>query len=121
MKILKHTVIAVVLATPLVAFAQGASTPGFDQRQVNQERRIEQGVESGSLTQREAARLERGQDRLQNMENKAKADGVVSRQERVRLQRAENKQSQRIYREKHDRQHDYNRDGRIDRPAKRNR
>ena len=120
MKKLKSTVLVLALVAPLAALAQ-AATPVSDQRQANQERRIEQGVQSGALTQREAARLERGQARTQRMESKAKADGVVTRQERARLQRAENKQSQRIYRQKHDRQHDYNHDGKIDRPARRNR
>lgn len=113
---------AVILAAaallPLAAFAQ-SSTPVFDQRQANQEKRIEQGTQSGALTQREAARLEKGQDRLQRMEDRAQADGTVTRAERARLQQAENVQSKRIYRQKHDRQHDFNHDGRIDRPARR--
>lgn len=99
------------------AFAQ-ANTPGFDQRQANQERRIDQGVQSGSLTEREANRLERGQDRLDRMEDRAKADGTVTRQERHRLQHAENVQSRRIYNQKHDRQHDFNHNGRVDRPRR---
>lgn len=102
----------------LSAFAQTA-TPGFDQRQINQEARIQQGVASGQLTQQEAARLEAGQDRLQRVEDRVKSDGVVTRQERTRLQQAENVQSRHIYRQKHDRQHDFNQDGRIDRPARR--
>lgn len=105
------------LSMPVLALAQVA-TPGIDQRQLNQERRIEQGVASGSLTQREANRLERGQQRIDNMEARAKADGVVTRQERARLQHAENVQSREIYREKHDRQHDFNHDGRVDRPRR---
>ena len=116
MKLLKTAVISLMLAAPLAAFAQSNATPGIDQRQANQERRIQQGVQSGSLTQPEAARLERGQDRLQAKENRAKADGVVTKQERVQLQRAENRQSERIYNQKHDRQHDFNHNGKVDRP-----
>jgi opacity protein-like surface antigen len=118
---MKKTVLA---ATSLIllsstVFAQTA-TPRFDQRQANQERRIDQGVASGQLTQREAARLDKGQDRMQRMEDKAKSDGTVTRQERARLQHAENVQSRHIAREKHDRQRDLNHDGRKDRPARRN-
>lgn len=109
---------AIVVVLPTLAFAQ-ANTPGIDQRQSNQERRIDQGVASGSLTQREANRLERGQQRVDNMENRAKADGVVTRQERARMQHAQNVQSDRIARQKHDRQHDYNHNGRTDRPRQR--
>ncbi len=77
---------------------------------------IDQGVASGSLTQREANRLERGQQRVDNMENRAKADGVVTGRERARIQHAQDVQSDRIYRQKHDRQHDFNHNGRVNRP-----
>ncbi|MBI2277536.1 MAG: hypothetical protein HYU74_09315 [Dechloromonas sp.] len=109
---------ALALSLPVLAFAQ-ANTPRVDQRQASQEQRIDQGVASGSLTQREANRLERGQQRVDNMENRAKADGVVTRQERVRLHQAQDVQSRRIYAQKHDRQHDYNHNGRVDRPRRR--
>jgi len=116
MKLLKSTIIALMLTAPLAAFAQSTATPKFDQRQANQERRIDQGVQSGSLTPKETGRLEKGQDHLQTMENKAKSDGQVTKQERAQLQHAENRQSERIYRQKHDRQHDYNHNGKVDHP-----
>ena len=109
---------AIAIALPTLALAQ-TGTPGVDQRQINQERRIDQGVASGSLTPREAMRLERGQQRVENMEMRAKSDGVVTRQERAQLQHAENVQSRHITREKHDRQHDYNHNGRTDHPRRR--
>ena len=108
----------ITFALPTLALAQ-IGTPGVDQRQIIQERRIDQGVASGSLTQREANRLERGQQRVDNMENRAKADGVVTGRERARIQHAQDVQSDRIYRQKHDRQHDFNHNGRVDRPARR--
>ncbi|RIX44691.1 MAG: hypothetical protein D3M94_14505 [Rhodocyclales bacterium GT-UBC] len=111
-------VIALAAALPVLALAQ-ASTPRIDQRQANQEQRIDQGVASGSLTQREANRLAQGQAHVDNMENRAKADGVVSRRERARLQHAENVQSRHIAEQKHDRQHDYNHNGVLDHPRRR--
>ena len=39
---------AIAIVLPTLAFAQ-ANTPGIDQRQANQERRIDQGIASGSL------------------------------------------------------------------------
>jgi hypothetical protein len=108
------TIALLAIALPTLAFAQ-ANTPRVDQRQANQEQRIDQGVASGSLTQREANRLERGQQHVDNMENRAKADGVVTRGERARLHQAQDVQSARIHRQKHDRQHDYNHNGRVDR------
>ena len=108
-------VISLLLLSPLAAMAQ-STTSRFDQRQANQERRIDQGIRSGALTAQEAALLEQGQDRLQAKENRVKADGVVTAQERARLKHAENVQSRRTYSAKHDRQTDVNHDGRIDRP-----
>jgi hypothetical protein len=114
----RHAFFALIAVIPTLALAQ-ADTPRVDQRQLNQERRIDQGVASGSLTAREANRLELGQQRVDNIETRAKADGVVTRQERVRLHQAQDVQSRRIAVQKQDRQHDYNRNGRIDRPARR--
>ena len=74
------------------------------QRNVNQERRIEQGVQSGQLTNREVGGLERGQARVDRAEARAGADGKVGPNEQRRIQKAENKQSKRIYHEKHDAQ-----------------
>lgn len=104
---MKNAAFAAILfaVVALPAAAQGTATPRFDQRQANQEARIQQGIQSGALTEREANRLEAGQERLQRMEDKAKADGVVTKQERARLQQAENVQSRHIQRQKHDRQH----------------
>lgn len=98
------TATALALAAS-AALAQTTSTPRIDERQANQESRIQQGVASGELTKREAARLERGQDRVQRIENRATADGVVTGRERARVERAQDVQSARIARQKHDRQH----------------
>ena len=99
------TLTAVIAAgMVLPAFAQTQSTPRIDTRQAAQERRIEQGEKSGALNAREAARLEKGQARVQKMENRAAADGKVTARERARIEHAQDKQSRRIYREKHDKQ-----------------
>jgi Skp family chaperone for outer membrane proteins len=86
------------------ASAQTTSTPRIDKREANQERRIEQGENSGALNQKEAARLEKGQARVQKLEDKATADGKVTKKERRRIEHAQDQQSRRIYREKHDKQ-----------------
>jgi hypothetical protein len=81
-----------------------AQTPGVDRREHTQQRRIRRGVRSGSLTRREAGRLERQQRRTRHIEAKAKSDGTVTARERARLQRRENRTSRHIYRQKHDAQ-----------------
>ncbi len=101
----RNLIIAALLAAAALPALAQTNTPVLDQRQANQEARIQQGVASGELTAREAARLERGQQRVENMEAAAKADGVVTKRERVQLQHAQNVQSRRIAAQKHDRQH----------------
>jgi hypothetical protein len=82
-----------------------AGTPVIDQRQANQEHRIEQGVQSGELTHKEAVRLEAQQYRIDKAEDRAKADGKVTRAERRQLQQKQNNASRNIHHQKHDRQH----------------
>ena len=106
-----------VLLIPTLVLAQ-ATMPRVDQRQSNQERRIEQGEASGSLTQREANRLDKQQQHVDNLENKALADGTVTPQEKARLHHAQEVQSRRVYAQKHDRQHDLNHNGHVDRPRR---
>lgn len=118
MKTARTLIAAVALVAPLLAAAQTTSTPRVDQRQVNQEARIQQGTQSGSLTQKEAANLEKGQTHVQNMENKATADGKVTNKEAGRIEHAQDQQSKKIEHQKHDRQHDYNHDGKKDHPKK---
>src|SRR5262249_28220466 len=72
------------------------------QRNVNQQQRIEQGVKSGSLTNREVGRRERGEPRITRREARAGRDGHVGPGEQRRIQSAENRESRRIYRQKHD-------------------
>lgn len=74
------------------------------QRNINQQERIEKGVQSGALTKRETARLEAGQARVSAKEARAGRDGHVTAAEQARVQHAENKQSRRIRHEKHDAQ-----------------
>jgi hypothetical protein len=114
----RRTLLAVSLAlVSSAAFAQTA-LPGVDARQQNQDRRIDQGIATGSLTAREAGRLEAGQARIDRMEGRVLADGTVTGRERARLDQAQDVQSRHIWRQKHDRQHDFNHNGRVDRPRR---
>ena len=94
---------AIALLTVL-AVAPGAGAATVNQRQERQQDRIEQGVKSGELTVREAARLEREQGRIQAEEKAFRSDGKLSKRERAKLQRDLNKSSRGIHREKHDAQ-----------------
>ena len=109
--------LSLTLAAAAAALSLGAATPALadnyeqiiDRRQDRQEDRIDQGIRSGELNRREAARLERGQAHVNRMENRALADGHISRAEFRRIEGAQNAQSHRIHRQKHDRQHRHGR------------
>ena len=95
--------ITVLLFAGSVSFAQTA-TPRVTKRQIHQQQRIRQGVKSGELTKPEARRLEVREAKIQRDKKAAKSDGVVTRGERAKLNREQNRASRRIYRQKHDAQ-----------------
>lgn len=98
------TLVGAAVSAQTAASAPGANTPRIDQRQANQEKRIDQGIASGQLNKRETRRLERQQTAVNKAEDKAKADGTVTAQERKRLTKAQNHASRSIARQKHDAQ-----------------
>ena len=93
--------LALVSAIALPVWADNTSTPLIDKREANQEKRIEQGEKSGALTQGEAAHLEKREAKLQSDEAAAKSDGKVTKAERKKLRHEEDRDSQAIYRKKH--------------------
>jgi hypothetical protein len=101
----KSNVLAALAALAAFAAVPAMSgTPVHDARQAHQRERIAQGVESGELTRRETRRLAAGQVHLNRVEQRAKADGVVTARERAHLKHEANQQSRRIHRQKHDAQ-----------------
>src|SRR5690348_11293156 len=97
-----RTMVAAALS---LAFSGAAlAQAGTVQRDANQQQRIEQGLQSGSLNTREAARLEGEESRVQRDQSRAMQDGKLSPAEKARLSREQNRVSRDIYREKHDAQ-----------------
>ncbi|WP_243364005.1 hypothetical protein [Fundidesulfovibrio terrae] len=87
------------------AFAKKGSTSyNIDQREADQELRIQQGVKSGQLTPKEASKLEKGEARIQSREARMKSDGRLTPNERKQLNHQLDVESKKIYREKHDKQ-----------------
>ena len=103
MKKMLFAVSGITLLMTGIPYAQ-AETPVIDQRQANQEQRIDKGIASGQLNEREANRLNKQQGHIDNMENKAQSDGVMTKKERARIGAAQDRASRHIVREKHDRQ-----------------
>ena len=101
MKRVLLTVTATALLMTGMAYAEG-ETLGIDQRQANQEQRIDQGVANGQLNKREANRLKKQQRHINKVEGRAKSDGVVTKKERAGINKAQNRASRHLAREKHD-------------------
>jgi len=93
---LHKTVLSIVLVLPLATPALGQSVGSEVQRDVNQENRIEQGLKSGQLSTGEAAKLERGEARIDKMESQALKNGNLSPEEAARIQRAQSQESRAI-------------------------
>jgi hypothetical protein len=73
-------------------------------REARQQKRIAKGVESGELTARETARLERQEAKIEADREKALADGTMTKREKAKLTREQDRASRHIYRQKHDAQ-----------------
>jgi hypothetical protein len=69
-------------------------------RNVRQEQRIEQGGDTGALTNREVGSLEAGQAHVDHKEGVAARDGHVGAGDQARVQRSEDHQSRRVHRKK---------------------
>jgi hypothetical protein len=79
----------------------GTFSPRIDQRQINQDRRIQHGIESGRLTPRQARHLEAQQARIEHREAHMKSDGHFVPAERRQLTHLQNRASRNIYHKKH--------------------
>lgn len=99
-------VVAIGVFLAIVESAAAQSTPRIDQRQENQDKRIDKGVASGQLNQKEATRLEKGQVHVQKMEERALKDGKLTKQEKSRIEHAQDQQNKKIKRERRDNQKD---------------
>lgn len=92
-------------AAAQTAVKDPAATPRIDQRQANQQARINEGVASGQVTAKEQARLQGQQANIAGDKAAAKADGVVTKQERRHLKREQNRADRNIHRKKHNGKH----------------
>jgi hypothetical protein len=73
-------------------------------RDVDQQKRIEQGLQSGQLSSGEARRLEAGEAHIDKTEQRDLRNGSLSASERAQIQREQNRESKAIYNQKHDAQ-----------------
>ena len=95
--LLPSFVLGLLVALPILA-----SAGPIEERQQRQQDRIAEGIASGSLNPREAARLEAGQTAIGAEKRAFLRDGKLGPRERAKLRRDQNRASRHIYREKHD-------------------
>ena len=112
MNLILKALAPVALLGVLAVTAQAASprdrNHDLHHRQIDQQRRIDQGIHSGSLTPREAGHLEYRDARIARQEGRdRRTGGRFTDAERRRIEREENASSKAIYRQKHDGQHDH--------------
>jgi hypothetical protein len=107
MNVTKLALIAALTLTPAAVFAQ-TPTPGqhdydINQRKVDQQERIAQGVKSGQLTAGETSRLEHQEAGINKEERgmRAQDNGHLTQADRKILHQQQNQESRRIYRDKH--------------------
>ena len=98
---IRQMAIALIFTAPFSSVAVGQDVGTEVQRNINQQSRIEQGLKSGQLSTGEAARLERGEARIDRMEKNALKDGTLSQQEAGRITRAQDVESGKINALKH--------------------
>jgi hypothetical protein len=84
-----------------IASAQTGAVAHDTQRDINQQQRIENGLQSGALTTREASGLEKQEAHVDRMQANAERNGRVSPQEQAKIQNAQNRLSQDISRDAH--------------------
>lgn len=70
-------------------------------RDVDQQQRIEQGLQSGQLSSGEARQLEAGEAHIDKTEQRDLRNGSLSASERAQIQREQNRESASIYGDKH--------------------
>src|SRR3984893_11351266 len=94
---------ALLTGTATMAFADDT----IKDRKQNQQKRIAQGVKSGSLTPRETAHLENQEAKLnKEVRTDRKANGGnLTNKEKAQVNRQQNRLSKDIYKQKHDGQH----------------
>jgi hypothetical protein len=88
---------AILVASTAPALAQSYVPYGGDYRQAHQLGNIQQGLSSGELTPREAGKLYRQQQRIENYQNRAISDGYLSRHEQMKLDRMQDRAAIRNY------------------------
>jgi len=100
---MRSLLMATLIAGALVVPGAYADRPAT--RQKAQQKRIDEGVESGELTKKEARKIEKKEAKLHRQVRKDRADGGgMTARERAKIEKKQDKLSEQIHKEKHDSQ-----------------
>ena len=109
MKFVTAMLASALVIAPAAMIAQTTPTPGahdynINQRKVDQQDRIANGVKNGKLTAGQTARLEHQESGINKEERgmRAQDNGHLTKQDRQTIHAQQNQESRRIYRDKHD-------------------
>ena len=103
---MKKTIAILMMGGCLALVTAGSAWAGeYVGRQTRQFDRIERGVHSGQLTRGEARSLYSEQRHIRQATKRAWADGRLTRHERMRLHRMQDKAGRHIYGLKHNRRY----------------
>lgn len=97
---------AALAQTPTPATQTPVTGKTIQQRKANQQKRVGEGLENGSLTAREAAKVEKREKSLNAEERDMREDngGKLTTADKAKLTRQQNQLSKNIYKQKHDAQ-----------------
>jgi len=94
-----------IVSLALTLSSAPALAQNINKREAREQHRIAQGIQNGTLTPKETARLEHQEARINELEARdRRSGGGLSPEERTELNHLLNLESHRIYVQKHDRQ-----------------
>jgi hypothetical protein len=109
MRFVTAVLASTLVIAPAAMIAQTTPTPGahdynINQRKVDQQDRIANGVKNGQLTAGQTAHLEHQETGINKEERgmRAQDNGHLTKQDRQTIHAQQNQESRRIYRDKHD-------------------
>lgn len=107
MNITKLALAATFILSPVAILAQAPATAPtsatINQRKENQQDRIAQGVKSGQLTPGETSKIEHQEAGINKEERgmRAQDNGHLTKSDKTLINKQQNQESKRIYRDKH--------------------
>ena len=94
---------ALLTGTATISFAADGKEGTIQQRKENQQKRIGNGVENGSLTPKETVHLEKKEGKLNReiRHDRVQNGGSLTNKEKGQVNRQQNRLSRQIYKDKH--------------------